>query len=75
MKAGLTKGADMAVSFAVRGCHTDIVKTLRVMAPSSTGKSTARRRWCWRAGSDCDDTVRYCWTEARTSTLAPTRTG
>ena len=29
MTAGLTTGRDLAVSFAVRGCHTDIVRTLR----------------------------------------------
>ena len=59
MKAGLTKGADMAVSFAVRGCHTDIVKTLRVHGAVLDRKVNGTPPLVLAAGSNCDDTVRY----------------
>ena len=59
MKAGLSTGRDAAVSFAVRGCHTEIVRTLRTHGAGLDRKVNGTPPLVLAAGANCDETVRF----------------
>jgi uncharacterized protein len=59
LKAGLTKGADAAVSFAIRGCHTDIVKTLRANGAAIDRRIQGMPTIVIAAASNCPETLTY----------------
>lgn len=59
MKAGLKRDLDAALSFAVRGCHTDIARTLRSNGAAIDRSVQGTPPVVLAAASNCDDTLRY----------------
>lgn len=56
-KAGLLKGGDMAMAFAVRGCHTPIVRRLLDAGVPTTAKLQGTPMMVLAAGTNCADAI------------------
>jgi ankyrin repeat protein len=58
-KAGLTTGLDPALSFAVRGCHTDIVRVLEASGAKLDTPVQGQPPIVLAAGSNCAETLTF----------------
>jgi len=69
-KAGVTKGADMAVAFAIRGCRVPLAKSLVNNGAPLTGDLQGDHLLILAAGANCPEAVEFLLSKGMNVNLA-----